>query len=187
MRGLMFNYLLSYIDETYGYDMVDTVISKSNVSNDGAYSNAGLYEDKEFIELIKTASTLLEISLTQIQVSCGKYSFGHIYEKLITLYDQDIYKHTRFSNAFEFISMLEVIHYKEVVKLYPDSDFPHFDIITYDESMIEICYRSPRVLPYLAKGFLEGCITYFGESLSIQMRDVSTNDGTHFIIQKVQV
>ena len=67
--------------------------------------------------------------------------------------------------------MLNNIHYKEVVKLYPDSIFPHFDVIKRENSMIEVVYHSERNLPYLAKGMLEGCIEYFNEALTVEMQD----------------
>lgn len=185
MRGLMFNYFLSYIDDNYGYEIVDKIITQSAVPNDGAYANAQLYDDSEFLKLMKMTSDILEIEPSQIQFDCGKYTFKDIYEKLTTLYDQDTHKHNSFTDAFDFISQLEIIHYKEVAKLYPDSDFPHFDVVSRNENMMDIRYRSKRHLPFLAKGFLEGCITYFKEPLSLNMQDESNSEATRFIIQKV--
>lgn len=184
MRGIMFNYFLAFIDKKYGYETVDQIITCSGVQNDGAYANGKLYDDSELFKLIQTTSELLHISPSEIQVSSGRETFKDIFEKLITLYDQDTYTHTKFIDAFDFISKLEEIHYREVVKLYSDSEFPHFDVISQDENRIEIRYRSKRHLPYLDKGFLEGCILYFDEALSLEMMDGGSDSGTRFVIQR---
>lgn len=184
MRGIMFNYLLSCIEKHYGYEIVDNIIIRSKVINDGAYANGKLYNDEEFVTLIKTASNILNMSPSEMQVRCGKDIFKDIFEKLVTLYDPHTHKYNKFTNAFDFISKLEIIHFKEVAKLYPDSEFPHFDVISHDDIKIEIRYRSKRNLPYLAKGFLEGCIVYFDEPLSLQMVEDENSNGTRFIIEK---
>lgn len=183
----MFNYLLKYIEDHYGYDTVDEIITQSGTSSDGAYANAKLYDDDELMKLIQTTSNILDIPVPEILVSCGKDTFKDIFEKLVTLYDSNTHKYNKFENVFDFISKLEIIHYKEVAKLYPDSEFPHFDVISHDDNKIEIRYRSKRNLPSLARGFLEGCIVYFDEQLSLDMYDHSDNQGTRFIIQKEMV
>lgn len=187
MRGLMFNYLLEYIRSQYEYDVVDAIIEASEVENNGSYANGGMYRDADFIKLIATASETLQVSTLQLLESFGKQTFKPIYEKLMTIYDHDAYKQNTISNAFDFIVMLDTIHYKEVVKLYPDSIFPHFDIINRNDSTLEVLYRSQRHLPYIAKGLLEGCVEYFNEALTVEIQDNSKEKGTHFIIRKERV
>lgn len=186
MRGLMFNYLLKCIESNYGYGMVDTIIETSDIRNNGSYTDGGLYDDADFMKLIAAASKTLHIPDSQFMESFGKQTFKPIYEKLMTIYDHDTYKQNTIANAFDFIVMLDTIHYKEVVKLYPQSIFPYFDIVHRNDSTLEILYRSQRHLPYIAKGLLEGCAEYFNEALTIEIKNDSTQEGTHFIIQKEQ-
>lgn len=187
MRGLIFNYLLQYIEFHYGYDVVDKIIELSNVTNNGSYTDSGMYEDREFMQLLTIASETLKVPIPQLLESCGKEIFKPLYKKLVTIYDQDLYKHNTINNTFDFIGLLEDIHYKEVVKLYPDSIFPHFNVIKRDHSLLEVVYHSQRHLPFLAKGMLEGCIEYFNEALIVEMKDDSSKKSTHFIIRKEQV
>jgi len=181
----MFNYLLECIESHHGgYDIVDTIIEASNVQNQGSYANGGLYEDVDFIKMIATASKVLHVPTSELLQFCGRQIFPSLYKRLLSIYDQNSYQAHSIQNAFDFIAELENIHYKEVVKLYPDSIFPHFDIIKRDNSMIEVVYHSQRNLPFFAKGLLEGCVAYFDEALTIDMQDGLKKGSTHFIIRK---
>ncbi|MCW8821365.1 MAG: heme NO-binding domain-containing protein [Sulfurovum sp.] len=184
MRGLMFNYLLEYIESRHGYGVVDAIIEESELDNDGSYADGGMYKDADFIKLIATTSETLKIPTIQFLESFGKQTFSPLYKKFMTIYDHDVYKQNTISSAFDFIVMLNTIHYKEVTKLYPDSIFPHFDIINRNDSTLEVIYRSKRHLPFLAKGLLEGCIAYFDEVLIVEIQNDSKEKNTHFIIRK---
>ena len=186
MRGLMFNYLLEYVESYSSYAVVDTILDASNLENKGSYTDGGMYKDADFTNLIETTSKTLEVPVSHLLLSCGKYIFPLLYQKLLTIYNESSYNYGSINTAFDFIGMLEEIHYKEVVKLYPDSIFPHFEVIKRDNSMMEVVYHSQRNLPFLAKGMLEGCIEYFDKALTIEMQDGSKKGSTHFIIRKEQ-
>lgn len=184
MRGLMFNYLLECIEYHHNYEIVDTIIEASNLKNQGSYADGGIYKDTDFIKLIITASKTLQISNSDLLQLCGKQIFLPLYNRFLTIYNQNSYQTKSIKNAFDFISMLEEIHYKEIVKLYPDSIFPHFEVIHHDNSMIEIVYHSERNLSFLAKGLINGCIEYFDEALTLEMENGLKKGSTHFIIKK---
>ena len=184
MRGLMFNYFLKYIESYYNYTLVDTILEASAIESKSGFADGGMYKDEDFINLIETASTTLQVPLSQLLESCGKEIFSPLYQKYLTIYNK---KTDKFSSAFDFITLLEEIHYKEVVKLYPESIFPHFEVISRNGSMIEIAYHSERNLPFFAKGLLQGCIEHFNEALTIEIQYNSQQTSTHFIIQKEQV
>lgn len=187
MRGLIFNYLLKYIEFHYGYDTVDAIIDASGIKSDGSYADGGMYEDEEFMKLMAAVSETLDISIPQLLESFGKCTFKHLYERLMTIYNKDSYQLDSVNNVFDFIGLLEDIHQKEVVKLYPESIFPHFSIIKRDDSTLEMLYHSQRNLPFLAKGMLKGCIEYFNEALTVEMHDESKKEGTRFIIRKRKI
>jgi hypothetical protein len=186
MRGLMFNYLLKYIESYYSYALVDTILETSTIETENAFADGGMYEDGDFIKLIETASKTLQVPMPQLLLSYGRYIFPPLYEKFLTIYGKNTGKYSSINTAFDFIDILKEIHYKEVVKLYPDSIFPHFEVLKHDNTMMEINYHSERNLPFLAKGLLEGCIEYFDETLTIEMKDDSKEGSTHFIIRKEQ-
>ena len=61
MRGLMFNYLLEYIENKYDYGIVDTIIEASGIEDDGSYADGGMYRDADFIKLVETTSKTLQV------------------------------------------------------------------------------------------------------------------------------
>ena len=88
MRGLIFNYLLECIEYHHGYEMVDTILESSGIQNQGSFANGGMYEDEDFIKLVKTTSKILKVSDSELLNLCGKHIFPHLYKRLLTIYDQ---------------------------------------------------------------------------------------------------
>lgn len=184
MRGLIFNYLLEYLEFTCDYALVDEVIEKAGLSNDGSYADGGLYPDEDLHHIIDYISKKLGSEPETVLERFGEWLFNPLFVKLNTLYDRDAYRQSTIRNAFDFMAMLNTIHYKEVVKLYPDSIFPHFDIIVRTENELQIEYRSERKLHYLAKGLLKGCGTYFDETFNIDMQPSQTGSAVRFMITR---
>lgn len=184
MRGLMFNYLLDYLEETYGYALVDDLIESAALPNDGSYADGGLYPDEELIGLVASASAKLKVKPDFFLEQWGEWIFSPIFDKLNRIYHSGAYRQSTVENAFDFIVMLNTIHYKEVVKLYPDSKFPHFDILKRSENELQIEYRSDRKLHHLAKGMLIGCGKYFKEIFRIQANPSLTDSAVIFTITK---
>jgi len=184
MRGLIFNYLLEYLEETNAYAFVDDLIENTALLNDGSFADGGLYPDKELIRLIINASAKLQMEQADFLEQFGEWIFVPLYAKLNTVYDTEAYRQSTIRCAFDFIVMLNAIHYKEVVKLYPNSDFPHFNVIKRTEDEIVIEYSSNRRLHYLAKGILIGCAKYFNENLYIVMHPSVTDSVAEFSIRR---
>jgi hypothetical protein len=184
MRGLIFNYLLEYLEEIHEYAFVDELIENMALLNNGSFADGGLYPDEELIRLIVSASEKLQMEQAAFLEHFGEWMFVPLYAKLETIYDAEAYRQSTIQNAFDFIVMLNAIHYKEVVKLYPNSDFPHFNVVqrTEDELVIEYCSR--RKLHYLAQGILTGCIKYFNENLHIDMQPSAANSVAKFTIRR---
>ncbi|MDO9208532.1 MAG: heme NO-binding domain-containing protein [Sulfuricurvum sp.] len=184
MRGVIFNSFLEYLENKQDYSFVDELIEEAALINDGSFADAGLYPDEELMRLMELASKKLECKVGCCWEEFGEWLFATLFSKFNTLYSGDTYRQSMIHNAFDFIVMLNTIHYKEVVKLYPDSLFPHFDIIRRTDDELQICYRSKRNLHHLAKGMLMGCGKYFNESLHIQMHPPKSDSAVLFTITK---
>lgn len=184
MRGLMFNYLLEYLEETHSYALVDNLIESSALRNDGSYADGGLYPDEELLRLVDTASNKLKVKPDSFLEEWGEWIFSPIFDKLNRIYENEAYRQSMIQNAFDFIVMLNAIHYKEVAKLYPDSKFPHFKILKRCENELQLEYRSDRKLHHLAKGMLVGCGKYFKETFRIHMVSSPTDSAVIFTITK---
>lgn len=184
MRGLMFNYLLNYLESTYDYVFVDEVIESSDLSNDGSYADGGVYPDEDLLDMIKYVSKKVFIEPEVFLEQFGEWLFNPLFVKLSTIYDRNEYRQSTIQSAFDFLVMLNTIHYKEVVKLYPESKFPHFDVIERNDNELRIEYRSERELHHLAKGMLIGCGIYFNETFHIEMKPSDTGNAVKFTISK---
>ncbi len=184
MRGLIFNYLLEFIEETHGYPFVDDLIESTALLNDGSFVDGGLYPDKEFMRFIVNTSEKMQTKQATFLEQFGEWVFLPMYAKLNTVYDVNAYHQSTIQSAFDFIAMLNTIHYKEIVKLYPDSDFPHFNVLKRSEDELFIEYSSRRKLHHLANGLLAGCAKYFNEKLHIDMHISKTGSTVDFTITK---
>jgi hypothetical protein len=184
VRGLIFNYLLEYLEETHEYAFVYELIENMALLNDGSFADGGLYPDEELLRLVRKASEKLNMEQAAFLEGFGEWIFVPLYVKLNTIYNPDAYRQSTIRTAFDFIAMLNTIHYKEVVKLYPESEFPHFNVIKRSEEELVIEYGSRRRLHYLAKGILAGCARYFNEKLYIAMQPSATGSVAKFTIKR---
>lgn len=185
MRGLMFNYLLNYLESIYDYEFVDEVIENSGLSNDGSYADGGVYPDEDLLHIIIYVSEKVLIEPEIFLERFGEWLFNPLFVKLGSIYDRNAYRQSTIQNAFDFLVMLNTIHYKEVVKLYPESIFPHFDVLERNADELQIEYRSERRLHHLAKGMLIGCGIYFNETFHIEMKPADTGTAVKFTISKL--
>ena len=72
-------------------------------------------------------------------------------------------------NPYDFLENLNIIHFDELKKIYPDAHFPKFDINRVDDEHIIIEYSSYRDIPYLVYGLIDGCLDYYCYKADIQM------------------
>ncbi len=52
MRGLLFNYLLEYLEEIADYSLVDQIIESLNIPNQGSFADGGLYNDTDLMRML---------------------------------------------------------------------------------------------------------------------------------------
>ncbi len=72
MRGLIFNYLLEYLEETHEY-----------------VADGGLYPDKELLRLVRKASEKLHMEQAAFLEGFGEWIFVPLYAKLSTFYNPE--------------------------------------------------------------------------------------------------
>ena len=80
--------------------------------------------------------------------------------------------------AFEFLGKVESYIHVEVRKLYDDAELPSFEYGTPAPDRLTITYRSRRPLADLALGLIEGCADHYGESMSIDRKDLASGAET---------
>jgi hypothetical protein len=64
-----------------------------------------------------------------------------------------------------------------VKKLYPDVEFPRFEVHSRAPGRLEMVYRSRRPLADLADGLIRGCVAWFGDPIDVDRQDLDAADG----------
>ncbi len=161
MKGIVFTQFLEMVENTYGYEMVDHLLSNGNLPSKGAYTSIGTYDMQEMVVLL---GLLHERTLLPIPTLL--HIFGRFLFKGFTqVYPQFFEGHR---SAFTFLESVESYIHVEVKKLYHDAQLPQFTVTRQDESTLELIYHSERRLSDLAEGLIGAALDYFQEKAKIE-------------------
>jgi hypothetical protein len=161
MKGLIFNELLEMVDEKFGYEMVDKIITDSDLPNDGAYTSVGTYPHSEMVSLVANLSKQTNIMVPELLETFGKYVFKVFtksYSKFVNSY----------TNSFELLSHVEDTIHEEVLKLYPEAQLPSIVTEVRTDNEMSLIYKSSRAMSDLAKGLIYGFLNHFNEDGEIK-------------------
>lgn len=178
MKGIVFTEFFEMVEQKFDYEMVDKLLSTTDLPSGGIYTSIGTYSHVEMINLVKNLSQQTNIPLSDLFRTFGKYLF-----KTFTKTYQNLIGNA--PDSFTFLASIdEHIHF-EVKKLYPDAELPHFDISRPNDSTLIMIYNSTRKMADLAYGLIEGCIEHYNEKISI-IRENINEDGSlvKFVIEK---
>lgn len=169
MRGIVFTEFLDFVEEEAGPEMVETMIEACDLPSEGAYTAVGYYDHDEMLKMV----TFLH-NATGNEVSEMVRAFGaHFFEKLAA-------SHPSIMNGTEdmlgFLETIETHIHKEVRKLYPDAELPHFKTERPSPKEVVMYYSSSRPFTDLAEGLIQGCAKYFGNSVTVTRRDLTDDE-----------
>jgi hypothetical protein len=169
MRGVIFRTYMNFIQDNFGYEKLDEILQKDNYPNKGGFSTAGNYSTAYLSSLISSTEQLFEGSKDKTIEAFGFYAFKHLLDRFTRTYQgKSSPLHT--NSAYDFLQNLNIIHFIELQKLYPDAIFPKFDIERLENEHIVIKYCSYRNMPYLVNGLIKGCLAYYNDSSTLTMQ-----------------
>ena len=154
MNGLLFTEFMEMVETTWSFDMVDTLIDRSQVSSGGIYTAVGSYPNEEMVALVKALAEETETPIDQIERTFGKYlfnRFAHEYPQYFT----------GIRDSFQFLAGVDEIVHANIRKYFPDTDPPTI-IVEQSPGRLSLTYFSERPFSHLAQGLIEGCISHFG-------------------------
>jgi hypothetical protein len=177
MKGIVFSEFLEMVEEKFSPEMADAIIMASDLPSGGAYTSVGTYHHSEIVQLVQKLSDSSTIPVADLLNAFGR----HLFERFLVLYPQLT---EGFDNSFDFLRHLEDHIHREVQKLYPDADLPHFsyDDGTPDRLVLE--YRSRRGFADLAHGLIEGCIQHYGEPISLSRESLDGTVKVRFVLER---
>ena len=179
MKGMVFTEFMDMVGDSWSLDMVDTIISKSNVASGGAYTAVGNYPHEEIIALVVTLSGETGIPVPDLVHAFGKHMFG----RFAALFPRFF---TGINGSFQFLSGIENVIHAEVRKLYPDAELPSFDVEASPGKLV-MTYISTHPFADLAHGLIEGCVAHFGENITITRDSVEGIPGAQARFTLMQV
>jgi len=171
MKGLVFTEFLEMVDHRYSADVVDKILEGSDLQSGGIYTSVGTYNHVEMINLLTELGKHTDLSAKQHLCDFGEYLFG----RFAALYPEFFNVTT---NALAFLSKVDDYIHVEIRKLYPDAELPDFDCESPRSGSLQMIYRSNRPFASLAEGLIRGCIAHYGQSVDVQIEDLSEGKGT---------
>lgn len=179
MKGIVFTEFIEMVEDKFGFEVSDKIITNANLPSGGAYTAVGTYDFDEMVQLVTNLSKETGLVLPDLLFTFGDHLFVRFHH---------IYPHffEGKPDAFAFLSNIESYIHVEVLKLYPDARLPKISTRISDDgkSMIMI-YKSSRKMGDLALGLINGCIHHFGEAIKVEKTNIE-NEGAEvtFLLTK---
>ncbi|QDT61928.1 Heme NO binding protein [Stieleria bergensis] len=168
MKGVVFVELIDMVQEQMGLEVLETVLASVDSPSDGAYTAVGTYADQELYDIVAALSKETSLGANQLLYAFGK----HLFARLSDRYPAQV---GSVSNCFELLTSLEQVIHPNVKKLYPEATLPSFETTQHPDGSLEMRYKSPRGLPDLAEGLMQGCADWFNEPITIEREVVDAN------------
>ncbi len=178
MKGIVFTEFLDLVEDKFGLEMVDYIITKSDLESEGVYTAIGTYSFSEMLQLLKHLSARTELSIDKLLLVYGEHFFSVLetsYPGLLASYKDPI----------EMISSIENHIHVEVRKIYPDAELPTFTVVDRSEKMLIIDYTSSRAMHHFGLGLMNKTFEHFDSTADIVLEKIKP-DGTEvrFVIHK---
>ncbi|MCK8479328.1 heme NO-binding domain-containing protein [Psychroserpens algicola] len=178
MKGIVFTEFLDLVEDKFGLEMVDHIITNSDLESQGVYTAVGTYKFSEMLQLLQHLSTRTKMSIDDLLLVYAEHFFGVLedsYPGLLATYKDPI----------EMISSIENHIHVEVRKIYPDAELPTFEVIEKTENSLIMDYKSSRAMHHFGLGLMNKTFEYFNSSASIVLEKIK-DDGTEvrFIIEQ---
>ncbi|ARV14414.1 heme NO-binding domain-containing protein [Polaribacter sp. SA4-12] len=178
MKGIVFTEFLDLVEDKFGLEMVDEIISQSNLESEGVYTAIGTYSFSEMLQLVTNLSGNTGISTDDLLLVYGEHFFSIIersYPGLLATYNDPI----------EMLASIEDHIHVEVQKIYPKAELPTFIVEEKTENSIIMVYKSSRSMHHFGLGLMNKTFEHFNSSATIVLEKIK-EDGTEvrFIVNK---
>ncbi|APX99617.1 heme NO-binding domain-containing protein [Lacinutrix venerupis] len=178
MKGIVFTEFLELVEDKFGLEMVDKIISSSTLESEGIYTAVGTYSFSEMLQLLEHLSKNTGISIDNLLLVYAEHFFSVIeksYPDLLATYKDPI----------EMISSIENHIHVEVRKIYPDAELPTFEVIEKTNDTLTMIYKSSRAMHHFGLGLMNKTFEHFNSTATIDLEKIK-EDGTEvrFVIHK---
>lgn len=169
MKGIVFKEFIDMVEQSFGEEMIDSIIESCDLPSNGVYTSVGTYPHTELVSLVVALSKETEIPVQDLVQAFGKFLFGRFIELFPIFFNH--------KTSFEFLSSIHDVVHVEVLKLYPDAELPDFiGTLSDDGKTLHFEYHSHRHFADLAIGLMQGTFEHWNETVEIETIDKSTEE-----------
>ncbi len=178
MKGIVFTEFLDLVEDKFGLEMVDKIITQSKLATEGVYTSVGTYKFTEMLQLLQNLSLNTNITIDDLLLVYAEHFFS-VLEKSYP----DIM--AEYKDPIEMLASIENHIHVEVRKIYPDAELPTFEILERTNNSIIMIYKSSRAMHHFGLGLMNKTFEYFDATASIVLEKIK-EDGTEvkFTINK---
>ena len=178
MKGIVFTEFLDLVESKFGLEMVDKIISQSELESGGAYTAIGTYRFSEMLQLLGNLSNNTGISTDNLLLVYGEHFFSVLEESYPGLLNT-------YTDPIELLASIENHIHVEVRKIYPKAELPTFIVEEKTKSSLILIYKSIRAMHHFGLGLMNKTFEYFNSTATIVL-ERTKKDGSEvkFIINK---
>ncbi|WP_028889271.1 heme NO-binding domain-containing protein [Tenacibaculum ovolyticum] len=178
MKGIVFTEFLDLVEDKFGLEMVDKIISQSTLESEGIYTSIGTYSFSEMLQLLENLSKNTAISIDDLLLVYAEHFFSVIeksYPGLLATYKDPI----------EMLASIEDHIHIEVRKIYPEAELPTFVIKDRKDKSLVMIYKSSRAMHHFGLGLMNKTFEHFNATATIVLEKIK-EDGTEvkFVINQ---
>lgn len=170
MKGIVFTEFLDLVEDKFGMEMVDTIISNAELESNGSYTAIGTYDFSEMLQLLKNLSENTGIATDDLLLIYAE----HFFHVLKDSYPQLLEKYT---NPIDLLASIEGHIHVEVRKIYPDAELPTFEVLEKTNDSLTMVYKSSRSMHHFGLGLMKQTFAHFNTEASILLEKIK-DDGT---------
>ena len=147
IKGLLFDIVREVVAEVLGEDAWDNAIEAAGI--EGAYTSLGNYPDIELSKLVQLLSESAGLTPDETLRVVGIHGYPYLIKRQPELV-------AGVTDLGGLLHSLNSVIHPEVLKLYPNSTVPSFDVSDTGDNHWTVTYESQRQLCQLAEGLIIG-------------------------------
>lgn len=161
---MVFTEFMDMVEDVFSADILEDIIEKSDLPNEGAYTAVGTYNHEEIVRMAVNLSEAVEIPVATLLEVFGKHLFGRFSDRYPSFFEGVV-------EPFEFLKNIDDYIHVEVRKLYPDAELPRFYHEQKSANELTMYYLSSRHFEDLAVGLIKGCLAHFNVTGEVHKRE----------------
>lgn len=178
MKGFIFTEFLDLVEDKFGLEMVDKIITQSNLDSGGIYTSIGTYDFSEMLGLVSNLSKNTDIAIDDLLIVYSQ----HLFKVLVRSHP---YLIEHYKDPMEFLASIENHIHIEVQKIYPEAQLPTFEMVERHDKHMTMIYKSDRALYMLGKGLMDETFKLFNVKGTVKVEKLN-DAGTEvkFVIER---